>query len=212
MLPIQIRSHHDPSSQLTKQIQRIYLNSFPPEEREDFSEHLRGILEGRVILFVAENEGCLVGFATVSQLTCQPIWFLEYIAVSQELQGQGLGSLLFRHVVEEMRSRGDVSGLLFEVEPAEHEVEEERRMRERRIAFYRKNGADVLPGCEAYRMPNLAGEGSIPMLLMWLPAGIDPGDTPPPRMESLVGCIFADIYARNASDPLLLEILQRMTD
>ena len=99
-----------------------------------------------------------------------------------------------------------------EVESTELSDGEERELRQRRIRFYRRNGAVMVLDGGAYRMPNLAGEGSLPMCLMWLPIlnGVEmPTDL---TLAGLYTLIFSETYSGEKNKPLLHAIIKAIPD
>lgn len=191
------------------QVLAIYEASFPASQRADLSGLDQVMEEEGPLLYVAREGERVVAFALLDPLACGRVYLLGYLAVAAEQRGRGVGGQLLRYIQDDLRADG-TEGLLLEVEPPEEGPEQERPIRQRRVAFYERLGARVIREAASYRMPNLAGEGSLPMLLMWLPVG----QPEPPASDHLIDCIvhiYQDAYGRSREDALLRSILAGMS-
>jgi ribosomal protein S18 acetylase RimI-like enzyme len=203
-----IAGHVNPGERLVREVQRIYVASFPATERLEFADILESIGNGERSLHTACDGETVVGFAVTMPLIRAHVLLLEYLAVREDARNQGVGSTLLQDILETLRCTNGGQGILFEVEPPEDEIGPKTEMRKRRIEFYRRIGAEVVDDGGAYRMPDLSGEGSMPMRLMWLPR--DPACKA--AVEQHLGLCIAEIYRvsyrRQVDDPLLQSILQ----
>jgi len=195
---------------IASQVEAIYLASFPPCEREAFSELANGVKKGDELAFIAE-EGNVVGFALVQRLSGAGVFLLGYMAVAGERRGRGIGSTLLQYVARDLRRRENAEGLLIEVEPPDEGPDDELDLRRRRIEFYRRHGAQVIAEAGSYRMPDLSGEGSLEMRLMWLALGTDGRMLSGQKLRDIIVSIYKDSYGRPEDDPLLRSVLQGMT-
>ena len=194
------------SGRWAEQVNRIYVDSFPPSHRVEFSEFVESVAEGHRLLFLADIESDVVGFAIICPLFYEDVYFLEYFAVDPQLRSGGIGSALLQYFAETLRSDKHAAGLIFEVETDEGPEAEQNR---RRIRFYVKNGATLIDHLE-YRMPVLSGEGTIPMKLMWLPLNKPDKTLNNQTLRDYIVHIYAEIYERHEGDPLLQSILQNL--
>ncbi len=204
---MEIKREPAPGEQALAQIRAIYTTSFPPSEREAWADIRAGIVAGTALLYTAQEADIIVAFALVNPLSGTRVFLLGYIAVAPECRSRGYGSLLLRYLATDLRVAYNADGLLLEVEPPDQGPQAERLIRQRRLGFYQQHGARVIH--VAYRMPNLAGEGSFPMLLLWLPLS----QQDPPAGAQLVDCImriYTDSYGRSSDDPLLASILRSL--
>lgn len=192
---------------LTGHIRPIYLDSFPPEERHNFDDIVAGIQAGRLWLFTAERAGRLAGFAITMPLRGANVHLFDYLAVAEEARGNGVGSALIQALVDALRADGGVSGLLLEVESDEASLPTDRALRQRRIRFYERHGASVIEAALSYRAPNLAGPGSVPMKLLWLPLRPGAGAPAGPMLRDVIIRLYQQGYGRPLDDPLLQEVL-----
>jgi GNAT superfamily N-acetyltransferase len=177
----------------------IYSDSFPSRERVPFGTILDDVARGRCTLWLSGDGS---GFAVTRPLsTSEGEIFLEYLAVGAARRSTGIGAKLLRAV-----HAGVDRPLVFEVEdPAEFPSAD----RDRRIAFYERNGAAAI-ACQGYRAPDMTGEGTYPMLLFTLPGGYGTALTGA-RLRALVRRIWVDGYGRDLTDPLLAQVLVGLT-
>jgi len=131
----------------------LYETVFPPSERLLVSNQLqflkrRAAGDGKDNHMVAalDAQGCLTGLLQYSIGPEASVAFLWYFAVQPTERGKGLGAEMYG----ELWNRLDAAAcraLVFEVEiPEETESDEQRRLAERRITFYRRLGARLLRG------------------------------------------------------------------
>src|SRR6185369_16778794 len=100
--------------------------------------------------------------------------FLVYLAVAAGHCNRGLGSALLEASwsagIDRLKSRGmTAQGMILEVDDPDLAHGDERRRRERRIAFFIRPGAVVLDW--PYQQPPLSGGAPVPMKLMYRPSG-----------------------------------------
>jgi glucose-6-phosphate dehydrogenase assembly protein OpcA len=79
-------------------------------------------------------------------------------------------------------------------------------MAARRIAFYERLGAQVVDGAAGYRAPNLAGEGSLAMRLLWLP--ISELELKGEKLRTCGAALLVQGYGLQETDPLVQKVLQ----
>jgi GNAT superfamily N-acetyltransferase len=205
-----LRSQLDP--ELVKQLQAIYLSSFPPSEREEFQSLIDGVTAETRWLSTVEQDGQLLSFATVLPLADTDVQYLEYFATAEQARGKGIGRILQQFICAYLRSQGDVSGLLMEVQSENAGPPEERPLRLRRIEFYGRHDGRLVDGAPNYFAPNLAGEGVIPFHLMWIPIRGDVQLPAGARLRQCVTSIYRQCYGRPADDPLVQTVLDGLTD
>jgi len=150
------------------QIEQIYTESFLPAERDPFPVITEGVEHSSLMLLAAQNGADVIGLALVTPLLDIPVLFLPYLAIHSDYRGQGVGGGLFRFMIEWLTEEIDSTALVWEVEPAP--PDDPTHNRSRRIRFYERSGADLIPMTNSYRMPNLeTGIGALPLWLMWIP-------------------------------------------
>jgi len=151
-------------------VRRIYEDGFPARLRADFTSLTDQREAGEAALaLVCGRQPC--GFAMLRRLGVTGWTYLRFFVIEQRLRGQGLGGIMWDQLTARLRADG-CTLLVFDVEdpgepgcgPAESQV------RSRRVGFYQRHGAVVLP-VRGYRTPHgSAGDGGwTPMLLMAAP-------------------------------------------
>ena len=130
----------------------LYETSFPPEERVLVSFLLRvirnrsraGALDYSPLAFLSPEQ-VFIGMCFYQTIPDLSIVYLWYLAMVPEVRNQGLGSGFYCIITE--RTFASNGLLVFEVEkPEEAHSEAQRLIRQRRIDFYRRNGAFLLNG------------------------------------------------------------------
>ena len=196
---------------MAKDIQAIYHASFPSVERVDFQTLVNDIVSNKRLFFVAKLDDTSVGFAVIIPLINTSICLLEYLAVTEQHRSKGIGSMLLQYLSSTLRETENVSGLIFEVESDDHGAEEEKKIRKRRIAFYERNGANLVYCAPKYRIPNLAGVGTIDMKLMWLPWDTEISKLMGDLLRKCICEIYIQSFERSIDDSLLQLVLRDLT-
>jgi ribosomal protein S18 acetylase RimI-like enzyme len=189
-------------------LRAIYFEAFPPSERGDFSNWLNEIEEGARWLFLAEVQRKIVGFATILPWVTDNTHLLEYLAIAIDHRGHHFGSQLLKYIAKTMQVLGKADGIFWEVESDEYGTDAERILRQRRIAFYHRNGGQLVDCAPRYLVPNLIGGEPLEMKIMWLPLR---EGAPPLRGTRLRECVMASYvrdYGLATNDPLLHKVLQ----
>lgn len=149
-------------------------------------------------LFALNVGGEILGAALLYFAPKLHFAWLDYMAVAPHQRGQGLGSSLFRAIVD-VAWQHHAEWLLLEVDD---DHARDQAIQRKRIEFYRRLGARLLLNVP-YRFPSAFGE-PVPMQLMACP--LVPGaELPAEYLDSVVTKIFLKIHGRGGSDPLLLQ-------
>ena len=154
-------------------VRRIYEEGFPDHLRADFTSLTDHREDGESALaLVRGRQPC--GFTMLRRLGVTGWTFLRYFVVDQRLRGQGLGGIMWDQLIAWLQADG-CTLLVFDVEdpgepgcgPAQAQV------RSRRVRFYQRHGAVVLP-LRGYRTPHASAgdDGWTPMLLMAAPVAV----------------------------------------
>ncbi len=175
MLVREVVSAADPA---LPQVKDIYLDSFSEEERlpaewfdEMLTRHAMRLETGEPVfhLLVAESGDQVRGFITAyyyhrdrrGQLA--NLGFFLYLAIHARHRGKGLGTRLYPAALEVLKLGAflcgeTLAGVIFDVEPPELAPDEDnRKLRERRIALYRRLGADCIEGVRVIYPPAREG-------------------------------------------------------
>ena len=188
MLP-QTARLEDLAQEAQERVRAIYEEAFPARQRVAFEEILAAARSGEEIALVGLEDGRPMGHAFLSRLAPAGHLFVEYFAVASDLRGGGRGGGLWTALREELSRCEPGLPIVLEVEdPGEPGIDAaEAQHRARRVRFWEKAGARLL-ALEGYVIPDVGGDGTEPMRLMWVPAA--PGDDPP-RAGRLLGLILA---------------------
>ncbi len=189
----------------------IYEDAFPPAEREPIEclTHLE--VETKRLLFVVRDENDILGFASVRCFNDRSLLFLDYFAIAREARNTGIGGEVLGLIAAALRRFRAAKALIWEVESPADASGEAQRLRERRIAFYLRNGARLVEDHGVYRMPDVFQRTkSIPMRLMWLP--LQPGNALPhgANLPRLFELIYWNVYNRSRRDPMLRSLIQQL--
>lgn len=131
----------------------LYETVFPPEEKvlvSMFIELLKQKEQGNEheteLLAAVDAEGQVAGIGFYQTQLAQKTATLWYIAIDPKRQSQGLGTQFYLEIARRIWDAG-CEVILFEVEiPERAHTPEVRILAERRIAFYKRNGAKLLTG------------------------------------------------------------------
>ena len=192
---------------------RIYHQSFPAEEKEPDEVILTTAADplGLVLVFrripFPGSGAPTVGLCTLQYLPGIDAAFLVYLAVNPEIRGKGLGSGVLAVAMDDRAF--EISGLLspkhrlLEVEnPDLASTEQDRRIREKRLAFFAR--ANLSPLYSGYVQPPL--QADTPPLSMLLLSQKES----PPDVALAVAAIYREKYQRvNGLDAKGLDLLYR---
>ena len=121
---IQLTQVHATDIEFLKFIERIYTESFPPDERRDFSDVIRLLEENDdffIVLLSDENKA--VGF--ISYWEWNDFSYVEHFAVDSSCRGSGYGATAMTELLKRINN------------PAVLEVDD---ISQRRIRFYERLG------------------------------------------------------------------------
>ncbi len=187
----------------------IYEEGFPLHQRMAFDDIVESARDGSRHVSVAKADGRVIGVSVVYPLASTPALFLEYFAVDGAQRGKGIGTRLWRHIME-TPPPGPAEGFVLEVDDPEEEdlPQEEARIREQRVQFYLRLGARFLPVAD-YRVPFVTGEGEERLRLMWAPLGRD-HESLPGSLRDLVLAVYEEGYELPPNDPLVVAALDSL--
>ncbi len=131
---------------LAELVQKLYLRSFPKEERREWADFLRLLEENEAfaLQIIAHQEGdklAFVGFLSLWNLSREWL-FVEHFALLPELRNQGFGAKALNDL-----QRANTSKTIFlECEPPSDELAR------RRLNFYAREGFSILS--KTYEQPS----------------------------------------------------------
>ena len=124
-----------------EEIRRIYAERLPgdfaPDEIKPLSRIEREMAAGRYACYGYFGEDGIAAYAFF--IINERYAMVDYLAVREDLRGQGTGSRFIRAMMEELMQQ--YAFVLLETEdPSFAADEEDKRIRERRLRFYQHNG------------------------------------------------------------------------
>ena len=127
------------------EIRSIYTDhvtrDFPPDERKPMDAIETAYARGEYQCFGAFEEDSLAAYAFFVRLRRkdETLYLFDYLAVLPEKRDQGVGSRFLQALMADALAAADC--VLLEVEHPDYaEIEDERALRLRRLAFYLRNG------------------------------------------------------------------------
>ncbi|MBR3015476.1 MAG: GNAT family N-acetyltransferase [Clostridia bacterium] len=127
------------------QIRAIYRErmkrDFPPDELKPLKRIERAMARDEYVCYGAAADGDILAYAYFVKLkeNGKPYALFDYYAVRQDLRGRNIGSLFIQALMQGPLHEMDC--VLLEVDdPACAETPEEKDIRNRRFAFYMRNG------------------------------------------------------------------------
>lgn len=111
----------------------IYMDSFPAEERRDWTDLMGRSRSGEIALELVKDGDCVIGLVTVWHLPLAD--YVEHFALDRSARGKGVGSEVIDRVVDMAADRA----VVLEVEPSGA-----NSMAARRIGFYQRHGFDLI--------------------------------------------------------------------
>jgi GNAT superfamily N-acetyltransferase len=177
---VDIRDITDLYSPLGQEALKIYERSFPDAERDPVENIAASLYnpdpEKEVTRFrVLIEQDVVAGFIYFSSYKEYYLGFLKFIAVREDIRGKGIGPILLQDGIQQIRRDGvratgwPYLGLVLEVErPEMVENDQDRQIRERRIQFYRRNGAVMIKDIDYIAPPIAEGKPSLPFHLIVL--------------------------------------------
>jgi GNAT superfamily N-acetyltransferase len=159
-----------PNSSEFAQAMQIYSSSFPPVETKPVTKVKKMLLKDKNYhLFVMVKDGTVIGISLLYVFKRLRSGLLDYMAITPEFRGKGMGTELFRRTIDRFKRICPNSvGLFLEVQKEDVEVSVERRIRVNRIRFYRGFGAKEVCNLD-YLLPPQHGTKPEKMHLMVLP-------------------------------------------
>ena len=118
---------------------------FPKNEVRPLSMVKRLAKKGLYIAYGAYNNNKLIAYATFFNLPNNPVVLLDYLAVQPQHRGTGIGSSFlreFKGIVKAEFKHAQIIAIECE-NPEFSTTKQEKLIREKRISFYKQNGASL---------------------------------------------------------------------
>ncbi|MDT8417987.1 MAG: GNAT family N-acetyltransferase [Lutibacter sp.] len=182
----------------------IYIEAFPPSERQPLAKISERIAAGKSQLFVGIIDKEVSCMALLWDFSNTDFTLLDYMAVAEKHQNKNFGSKLFQFLVDKVKSNHKF--LLLEVE--NYLFGDNREQRKKRINFYLKNGSYLL-GNVPYMLPALDNSLPLEMLLMISPKHKST-HLNKSEIEILIKRLYQEIYEKSENDVLLVSVLKKI--
>lgn len=189
------------TSKAFKAAMEIYSSSFPLNEQQPLHIIEQRIEQGSGELYIGEDNKKIVFMALLWPLKNTDFILLDYMATIHSHRGKSAGSFFLQHISQILKANNKY--FIIEAEhPAFGNNKEER---ERRVAFYKRNGAKELKDVK-YMLPGMHGLGPTEMVLFVLPE-YNNGSIESSLVRELMIQIYREVYNRSAEDKLLQSFL-----
>jgi len=185
---------------------QIYLDSFPPNERQPLQVLKRRISEGRSRLYVGHHRDEIVCIAFMYHFNTSDFVYLDYMAVIEKFRDHYIGSSFFSFLLEKAVSANKY--LLLEVE--NYLFGNNTSQRIKRINFYIRNGAYILQDTP-YVLPSLDGTLPTEMSIMIAPK-YKTDHLEKPDIEIIFKLLYYELYEKNEDDALLHSIIRKIPE
>jgi ribosomal protein S18 acetylase RimI-like enzyme len=185
----------------------IYQEAFPEGEKRPIEDIKRNIEEEHEKMFIARSDNTPVVFSMIWPVPNTDFLFLDYIAVSKNSRGNGIGSLFLQKIFD-ISENSEYNHMIFEVENPEEGDNKKQRIA--RVKFYRKAGAKTMTGFK-YFLPPRNSDISQEMKLMII-SRKNIGRVNGKRVQYVLSEIYTHIYNRKKNDKTLNGILDDIPD
>jgi N-acetylglutamate synthase-like GNAT family acetyltransferase len=177
-----------------EELYALYRSALPEHEQKSHSQLLMMLRTPDYLFLSARRAQRLVGFAVVYTCQSAALTLLEYLAVTEDARGSGLGASLFALCREHAGDRT----LLVEMDVPR--VAEPSTMR--RSDFYRRRGCRRVEGLE-YILP-LPDKTPPPMWLLTLAAR---HELPRVELADWLHTLYREVYSAEQTDPRIARML-----
>lgn len=190
----------------------LYTTAFPLDEQEPESKLQSLISSGRFLYHkTSGKQGELLCFSMVS--LAPDFSFLAYIATDPKQRSGGYGSKHMRALIDQLKQQYPTHiGLFLEIEstnPRQIKLsEEDKKIRQRRLDFYRRLGAKRLCREMHYLAPSRSGTGEHELDILFFKFTDQAMDHD--AKAKIVSEIYERFYELSANDPLVMRVLPKI--
>jgi hypothetical protein len=196
----------DVTSKEFEEALNIYIEAIPSAERQSIDTIRQRISEGKERLFVGLSDGEVALMVLLYPLEGSQFVLLDYMAVKPKYRKHGLGSEFLKNI-------NKITGLknkLYLMEVEDPKTGPDQETKQRRVYFYRKNGAKILKHV-SYVLPALQGNTPTDMVLLVMaqnrPVWLS-GDA----IKAVIRQIYSELYHRDESDALLASFIDKVPE
>jgi GNAT superfamily N-acetyltransferase len=184
----------------------IYTQAIPAAERQSIDTIKERLQNGKEKLYTGSIDGKIALMALLYPLEPSQFVLIDYMAVKPEYRKHGLGSEFLKNI-------NKITGLknkLFLIEVEDPKTGPDQETKQRRVYFYRKNGAKILKHV-SYVLPALQGNTPTDMILLVMaqnrPVWLS-GDA----IKAAIRQIYLELYHRDESDSLLQSFVDKVPE
>jgi GNAT superfamily N-acetyltransferase len=189
-----------------KEAMKIYLTSFPENERRPVASIERDIDRGQGRLIIGRIDDRVVSMALFHPIKGTRFLFGDYMAIAEEYRSRGIGEQLLKNVFAIFNDM-DFDHIFGEFE---NPYFDENELKMRRVNFFKRMGMKELKDVR-YILPPLQGSSDTEMILMVL-SRMEKDSLDKEEVRDMLIQIFKDIYQRDEDDETLGLILQGLPD
>lgn len=183
----------------------IYAQSIPATESQTIDTIKERVNTGKERLYIGEKDGKIAMMALIYPLEDTQFVLLDYLAVKEEHRKHGVGSEFLKNIYKITGLRDRL--FICEVDDPKIGNAQEQETRQRRVYFYRKNGAKILKHVR-YILPPFQGNTPTDMVLLVLSQNDRMLWLAGEAVKEVIVQIYSELYGRNETDPLLAPILE----
>jgi hypothetical protein len=196
----------DVFSEEFKDAMRIYLKSFPHNERRPVASIEEEIRSGKIRLIIGKIDEKVVFMSLLHPVKGTSFLLCDYMAIAEGYRNLGIGERFLKNVFS-ILSDIEFSYFLGEVENPYLDRDELKR---RRVKFYKRTGMKELKEVR-YLLPPLQGADPTEMILMVM-CKTEANCLNGGELREILIRIFQNIYGREEDDEILAEILAGIPD
>jgi GNAT superfamily N-acetyltransferase len=187
----------DASSLEFEAAMRIYVESFPENERRPIATIKKMLESGESRLMVGEREKVIIFMALLYPIKGTSFLLGDYLATAESCRSTGIGRAFLMHILDGMRDL-QCNFFLIEIENP-YLNEDETKMR--RLKFYKRLGMKELMSV-GYILPPFQGTEPVELILM-LFSREDADHLAGEIVRDLVIRLFGELYGRFEGDEFL---------
>lgn len=212
-----------------EEIMQIYEETFPVEERNPRASIERALKEKRKKRFKKlglfshligmKFKNQMIGLSYFNYFSGPSLGFLGYIGITPKFQGQGFGKKLLNQIIETIREDAkeigekEPIGLAAEVEKEEQPdiTREVREARNRRIGFFRSQGAKIIEGVDYFQPSLTEDQPTIPLWLMIIPLNQEYWERlTPEKISQVIKAIYKKVYVIHDGCPYDKKFIEKL--
>lgn len=203
-MDIQFINHNNVDSEWFYQTMKIYIDSFPSNERHPIDTIKHRIKSEKSELYIGILNQKVICFALLWEFKNLDFILLDYFAVDIKYRRNQIGTQLFNFLKDIVKQRN--KHLIIEAEHPNYG--ENQSERAKRINFYLNNGAFILKDVQ-YILPSL--DGTIPTKMILMAISVNEGFCfEKEQISKLLTHLYVDVYGKNERNETLIKLIERL--